>query len=47
MLFSQQAPSDRARVTQTLLTSACLCVCVDIQESAWGWMTSERWRVSS
>lgn len=38
---SRHPYSDRSRVTQTSLTSVCLCVCVgyqDILESAWGWM---------
>ena len=41
-VFSQQAPSDRGRVTQTSLTSVCLCVCVDIQGSMWGWLMRGR-----
>lgn len=32
VVFSQQAPSDKSGVSQTSLTSVCLCVCVDIQE---------------
>lgn len=34
VLFSQQATGDRDRVTQTSLTSECLCVCADIQEES-------------